>query len=165
MIQNPLIDKQNIDDLSNNVLLIQQQLTKLSNYRNFCYTRAQSAMTGITGGIQIPLRIVQQKSNNFTISDGSIVVPHDGFVAISGGIMYSDRCKDCYCGVSIHQNNSTVSDLYFWYTANYRAITCRTNIVPVNQGDLFSLIAVGEYESGEAGITEQIRTGITLFYV
>ena len=66
MISNPLINKQQIDDLSEDILGIQQQLTELSNYRDFCYTRAQSAMTGITGGTQIPLRIMQQKSNNFT---------------------------------------------------------------------------------------------------
>lgn len=42
---------------------------------------------------------MQQKSNNFTISNGSIVVPYDGFVTVSDGVMYSDRCMDCYCGV------------------------------------------------------------------
>lgn len=56
-------------------------------------------MTGITGSTQIPLRIMQQKSNNFTISNGSIVVPYDYFVAVSDVIMYSDGCMDCYCGV------------------------------------------------------------------
>lgn len=165
MIRNPLIDKQQIEGLSEDILSIQQQLTELSNYRDFCYTRAQSAMTGVTGGTKIPLRIMQQKSNNFTISDGSIVVPHNGFVAVSGGIMYSDGCENCYVGVSVKQNESTVTDSYFRYTIGYGAITCRTNIIPVNQGDLFSLFAVGEYESGGAGISEQVRTGITLFYV
>ena len=139
----------------------QAQVDAINARRCACNTRLSSDITAQTDDV-IPLTITAQVGAKFSISNGALVCPLDGYVHISAGMMVSDDAAGKYIGVSIKKNDITIIDAYSGYTLNYGCLNTRNIVEQVSAGDKLTL----HYRGSDAALlSSSNRTGIALHYI
>ncbi len=111
---------------------------------------------------QVPLTRMRDVNGEWTINDGSLICPNDGFIMVQCGAMFSP--KTGYNGVTLKRNSSYCVDSFSGATSTrYGDIQTGVYSTIVNKGDKLTLFA--KSDTNGDGVAASERTHITAWYI